>query len=332
MTKHDESGEDRLIARYFVPLARHPGALGLRDDAAVLAPPPGCDLVLTTDAVIAGMHFFGNDPADAIARKALRVNLSDLAAKGAAPMGCLLTLALPEGVSEAWLTAFARGLDEDAQHYGCPLLGGDTVRTPGPVMVSIAAFGTLPSGTVVRRSGARAGDRVLITGTTGDAALALALRTDHGAAQRWELDAKMREHLASRYLLPQPRGLLADAVRAHAHAAIDVSDGLAGDLGKLCRASGVAAEIDVTRVPLSDAAKRALAADPALIETILTGGDDYEVLCTVAAERLDSFRAAAKRAGVPVTEIGHVVEGEGARFVQADGKPLAFARPSFSHF
>jgi thiamine-monophosphate kinase len=142
----------------------------------------------------------------------------------------------------------------------------------------------------------------------------------------------MREHLASRYLLPQPRSALAEAVRAHAHAAIDVSDGLAGDLGKLCRASGVAAEIDVTRVPLSDAASRALAADPALVETILTGGDDYEVLCTLAAERLASFRAAAKRAGVPVTEIGHVAEGEGARFVQADGKRLAFARPSFSHF
>jgi thiamine-monophosphate kinase len=330
--KQDESGEDRLIARYFLPLARHPAALGLVDDAAVLTPPPGCDLVLTTDAVVAGVHFLPDDPAGAVARKALRVNLSDLAAKGAMPAGFLLTLALPEEAGDEWLAAFARGLGEDAEHYACPLLGGDTVRTPGPVSVSITAFGTLPTGAMVQRSGARAGDRVLVTGTIGDAALGLRLRTDKAATQRLRLDAAMHKHLASRYLLPQPRNALADAVRTHAHAAMDVSDGLAGDLGKLCRASGVAAEIEVARVPLSDAARHALAADPALIDPILTGGDDYEVLCTMAAEKLASFRVAAEATGVPVTEIGRIVAGEGARFLGADGKPLVFARPSFSHF
>src|SRR5690242_13888613 len=149
------SGEDRLIARYFRPLARHPGALGLADDAALLTPPGGCDLVLTTDGIIAGVHIFPDALADAVARRALRVNLSDLAAKGANPAGFLLAVALPAGTSEDWMAAFARGLDADAEHYGCPLLGGDTDRTPGPLSVSITAFGTLPSGTMVRRSGAR---------------------------------------------------------------------------------------------------------------------------------------------------------------------------------
>jgi thiamine-monophosphate kinase len=330
--QQDESGEDRLITRYFLPLARHPAALGLIDDAAALTPPPGCDLVLTTDAVVAGVHFLPDDPADAVARKALRVNLSDLAAKGANPAGFLLTLALPEGVGDAWLAAFARGLGEDAEHYACPLLGGDTVRTPGPVSVSIAAFGTLPSGAMVQRSGARAGDRVLVTGTIGDAALGLRLRTDEAAARHWGLDAAKHKHLASRYVLPQPRNVLAEAVRTHARAAMDVSDGLAGDLGKLCRASGVAAEIEVARVPLSDAGKLALTAEPASIETILTGGDDYEILCTMPPEKFTSFRAAADAAGVPVTEIGRMVAGEGARFLDANGNALVFARPSFSHF
>ena len=171
-----QSGEDRLIARHFKPLARHPGALGLTDDAAVLTPPPGQALVLTADAIVGGVHFFPRDAADAIARKALRVNLSDLAAKGAQPAGFLLTLALPRGVGERWLKAFARGLGADARRYDCPLLGGDTVATPGPVTISITAFGTLPEGTMVRRAGARVGDHVIVTGTISDAALGLRLR------------------------------------------------------------------------------------------------------------------------------------------------------------
>ena len=150
-----ESAEDRLIARYFRPLATHPGAFGLRDDAAAVTPPPGCDLVLTTDGVIAGVHFFADDPPDTIGRKALRMNLSDLAAKGAKPLGFLLALALPDGSDEAWIAGFARGLGEDAVEYGCPLLGGDTDRTPGPASVSITAFGVVPQGKMTRRSTAR---------------------------------------------------------------------------------------------------------------------------------------------------------------------------------
>ena len=222
-----------------------------------------------------------------MARKALRVNLSDLAAKGAKPLGFLVSLALPKETGADWLAAFAQGLAADAEHYGCPLFGGDTDRTPGPITVSIAMFGSVPQGAMVRRAGAKPGDRVLVSGTIGDAALGLAVRNDAG--RDWKLDDAQREHLSSRYLLPQPRNALAEAVRKLASAAMDVSDGLVGDLAKLARVSGVAAAVEVARVPLSAAARAALAADPALIETVLTGGDDYEIVCTRARRQGRGF-------------------------------------------
>jgi thiamine-monophosphate kinase len=323
-----QSGEDRLIARFFKPLATHPGALGLTDDAAFIAPPPGCDLVLKTDAIVGGVHFFPDDPPGQLARKALRVNLSDIAAKGARPIGFLLSLMLPGDVTDSWLSSFAGGLQADAGAYGCPLFGGDTDRTPGPLTISIAMFGAVPTGTMVRRAGAGPGDRVMVTGTIGDAALGVKLR--RGAA--WKLPLEAREHLLSRYLLPQPRNELAHALREYASAAMDVSDGLAGDLTKLCRVSGVAAEIEVVKIPLSEAARAALAAEPALLEAILTGGDDYEILCTVAPGRAEAFHAAAASLKVPLTEIGVVAEGEGARFLDAEGKPLQLSRLAYSHF
>jgi len=325
------SAEERLIARHFRPLAKHPGAFGLADDAAAIAPPSGCDLVLTTDGVIAGVHVFADDPPELIARKALRMNLSDLAAKGATPLGFLLALSLPAGTKKWWLAAFARGLGEDAKHYGCPLLGGDTDHTPGPAAVSIAAFGAVPRGKMVRRSTAKVGDAVLVTGTIGDAALGLELRRDPRLAKRWRLGDAEAAELVRRYRLPQPRNALAPTVLRYASAAIDISDGLAGDLDKLCRGSKVAAEIEVAQVPLSKPARAALTGEPKLMETVLTGGDDYEVALTVAPKKLAAFHRAAKAAGVPVTEIGQVRRGEGARFIQ-EGKALNFARPAYSHF
>jgi thiamine-monophosphate kinase len=331
--KAEGSAEDRLIARYFRPLASHPGALGLADDAAVLVPPPGCDVVLKADAIIGGVHFFPEDPADAVGRKALRVNLSDLAAKGAKPVGFLLSLALPDGTPDAWLAGFADGLRADAQFYGCPLLGGDTDRTPGPVMVSIAAFGTVPHGGMVRRSGAKPGDCVFVSGTIGDAALGLKLRREPAAAARYQLDPHERDHLLARYLIPEPRLALSEQIRLHASAAMDVSDGLAGDLAKLCGASGVSAEIEIEKVPLSGAAGRVIAVDASARELAVTGGDDYEIVCTIAAEKLDAFRAAALASGVAVTEIGRIVAGRTApRFRDRHGHRLEFAHPSFSHF
>ena len=327
------SAEDRLIARYFGPLIKHPGALGLTDDVAVITPPPGFDLVITTDGVISGVHFFPDDPPASVAKKALRANLSDLAAKGAAPLGFLLAIALPGDLDEAWLAAFAQGLGEDAEHYGCALLGGDTDRTPGLASVSITALGLVPQGTMVRRSGAKAGDVVVVTGTIGDAALGLRLRRDPAVAQRWDLSTTLTEYLLDRYLLPQPRHAMAESLRRYASAAMDVSDGLVGDLAKLCRASRVAVDVEQARVPLSDAATTALLAEPALIETILSGGDDYEIVATVSPDRLEPMKAAARSAGIRLAELGRVSVGAGeARFLDAQGRPLAFAQPSFSHF
>jgi len=325
------SGEDRLIARHFRAIARHPGALGLSDDAALLTPPPGCDLVITTDGIIAGVHVFPDDPADAIARRALRVNLSDLAAKGANPAGFLLAVALPAGTTDEWLAAFTRGLDADAEQYGCPLLGGDTDRTPGPLQVSITAFGTLPTGSMVRRGGARPGDVLFVTGTVGDAALGLRLRKDPRAGA--SLTPTQRDHLFTRYLLPAPRNALAETLRAHASAALDVSDGLAGDLAKLCRASGVTTKVETALVPLSDAARAFVEADPALLEHALTGGDDYEILAAVPAAKAEGFRAAARATGVAVSEIGRVAAGDASpQFIGPDRRPIAFGQPSYSHF
>lgn len=327
------SGEDRLIARYFRPLARHPGAFGFMDDASAITPPSDHDLVLKTDGLIAGVHFFPDDPADSVARKALRVNLSDLAAKGAKPLGCLLSIALPKEFRQEWLADFTAGLGADAEAYGCPLLGGDTDSTPGPITIYIAAIGTLPIGTMVRRSGARVGDRVFVSGTIGDAALGLRVRRDGSVAAQWKLDTAMREHLVSRFQVPQPRMTLAEIIRTHASAAMDVSDGLAADLGKLCQVSGASADIEVARVPLSPAAAAAFTADASLIEPILTGGEDYEILCAVPPASLAMFRADAAAAGVRVTEIGRIVVGNAPpRFLDASGSALAFARTGYSHF
>jgi thiamine-monophosphate kinase len=325
------SAEDELIARYFKPLAKHPGTFGFTDDAAAITPPAGNDLVLKTDGLIEGVHFFPDDPADQVARKALRVNLSDLAAKGAVPLGFLLAIALPKGFSKSWLANFARGLGEDADAYECPLLGGDTDSTPGPTSISIAAFGALPHGAMVKRSGAKAGDHVFVTGTIGDAALGLLVRK--GEAKSWKLAAAMSDHLVSRYRVPQPRNALAHAVRQYASAAMDVSDGLVADLAKLCRASNVSADVEVARVPLSPAAGQALAADAALIDPILTGGEDYEILCAIPPTAIEEFRRAAANAAVAVAEIGYVAARDTPpRFLDKTQQPLKFARPGYSHF
>ncbi len=327
------SGEDQLIARYFRPLATAPGAFQLTDDAAVFSPPPGYEAVLKTDAIVGGVHFLPDDPPDTIARKALRVNLSDLAAKGAQPAGCLMTLALPGDISGNWLDAFAAGLKDDCERYGCPLYGGDTVRTPGPLSISIFAFGVLPLGTMVRRSGARPGDRVFVTGGIGDAALGLRLLQRPSLKQALGLSDAEAEFLIDRYRLPRPRTALHEAVRAHASASMDISDGLLGDLGKLCGASKVSARIEATRLPLSSGARQALRCEPALIEPVATGGDDYESLCTIAPERVQEFLKAAEASTVPVTDIGEILSGSGEpQLYAADGTALAFARRSFSHF
>lgn len=325
------SAEDSLIARYFKPLATDPGAFGLVDDAAVLSS-SGEDIVVTTDAVVEGVHYLATDPPDTIARKALRVNLSDLAAKGAVPAGFVLTLALRTR-EDAWLRPFADALGEDAKAFLCPLLGGDTVSTPGPQMISITAFGRVPRGRMVGRIGARPGDRILVTGTIGDAALGLDVLTGGAAAAAIASDPQAQEMLVSRYRIPQPRNVLAQAVRDHATAAMDVSDGLAGDLTKLCAASGVSATVDVSSVPLSAAAASLITRNAVCVETLLAGGDDYEVLCTVPPAQSDALIASGQAAGLAVTAIGTIVAGhERPRFLDGQGQELTLKRLSYSHF
>lgn len=321
------SVEDDLIARYFKPIATDPGALGLADDAAVLRGGSE-DLVVTTDAIIEGVHFRSSDPPETVARKALRVNLSDLAAKGATPAGFVLTLALREP-DERWLSAFASGLAEDAITFDCPLLGGDTVATPGPLTMSITAFGRAPPGGMILRSRAQPGDRIVVSGTIGDATLGLAILSGKVTVG----DAAIRESLIDRYRIPQPRIRLAEAVRNHARAAMDVSDGLAGDLAKLCRASGVSAIIDAAAVPLSEAARGLMEQGQTSFVSAVSGGDDYEVLCTIAKDRWDNFARAARSVGVAVTPIGEVIAGNAApKWLDTKGEDVVLPRLSYSHF
>jgi thiamine-monophosphate kinase len=325
------SAEDWLIARYFKPIATDANAFGLVDDAAILKA-VGEDIVVTTDAIVEGVHYLASDPPDTIARKALRTNLSDLAAKGARPAGFVLTLAL-RAADENWLEPFARALGEDASSFACPLLGGDTVSTPGPVTISITAFGRVPEGRMVRRSGAKAGDQIMVTGTIGDATLGLDILKNGAIAQALTGDPKGREMLIARYRVPQPRNALARAVRDHASAAMDVSDGLAGDLAKLCAASRVTAVIDAPSIPVSAAAARLLSRGTVSLETLISGGDDYEILCTVPEAGADALADAARQAGVPLTATGTIMAGEGLpRFLDGEGKEITLTRLSHSHF
>jgi thiamine-monophosphate kinase len=326
--------EDALIATYFAPIAG-PGSFGLRDDAAILPHWPGEDIVVTKDMVIAGVHFFADDPPGAVARKALRVNLSDLAAKGAEPRGFLLGLALPEDWTPEWLAGFAQGLGGDAAAYACPLLGGDTVKSNGPLAISITAFGAVPAQKIVLRAGVAPDDLLYVTGTIGDAALGLRLRTGAVEDREWAKSISQTDaaYLAGRYLLPQPRLCLRAALRAHAHAAMDISDGLAGDLAKFLQLTGMTAEIMAAAVPLSKAAQKLARQWPFLLETILTGGDDYELLCAVPPPEAAAFEASANAAGIMVHKIGAASPGDGPPvFKDKRGRNLIFAQPSFRHF
>ncbi len=321
------SGEDDLIGRYFKPIAIDPGALGLADDAAILKV-GGDDLVITTDAIVEGVHFLSDDPPETVAKKALRVNLSDLAAKGATPAGFVMSLAL-RNADEGWLASFARGLSDDATGFDCPLLGGDTVATPGPLTISITAFGHVPPGETILRSRAEPGDRIVVSGTIGDASLGLAILTGKITVG----DAAVREMLLGRYRIPQPRIALAESVRKFARAAMDVSDGLAGDLAKLCAASGVSAVIDAGSVPLSDAARGLMEQGRTCLESMVSGGDDYEILCTIAENRFRDFGRAARSVGVAVTPIGTIVAGNTPpKWLDAEGGEIALPRLSYSHF
>lgn len=297
-------GEFELIARYFAPIAAaFPGALGLKDDVALIDLAPGQQMVVTTDAIVAGVHFLPDDPPELIAKKLVRVNASDLAAKGAKPLACLLALALPRATTPTWLDAFAKGLAADCAAFGMPLAGGDTTATDGPLTLALTALGEAPKGQVPLRSAAAVGDRIFVSGTVGDGTLGLEVAKGGLGA----LAAPLRDHLLRRYRLPEPKIALGLALRGMIHAAIDVSDGLIADLGHICTASGVGAEIQAAMVPMSDAAQIALAGDPTLLPRVLTGGDDYELLFTADPALSDPIVRAGISVGVPLTGIGFIV-------------------------
>ncbi len=322
------SGEFDIIARYFAPLATAPGAFGLKDDAALFAPARGQSLVVTADAIVEGVHFLHDDPPDQIARKLLRVNLAGIAAKGAIPRAYVMTCAFPRDVDERWIAAFARGLKADQKQFGIALLGGDTVATPGPAIFSVTLFGETPGKSMLRRSGARPGDLLCVTGTIGDGGLGLTeLLTPHR-----ELTPAQRKYLAARYRLPQPRTRLGPMLRGLASAALDVSDGLVQDVGHIAAASGARAILELARIPLSPAARALEAGDPGLRLRAITAGDDYEIAFAIPSAGLPRVQAAARAARIPVAVIGKVEKGRGTVVLAADGAQISPQAAGFDHF
>jgi thiamine-monophosphate kinase len=324
-------GEFDAIAALFAPLSRSaPGAFGLTDDAALLTAPG--DLIVTADALVAGVHFLPDDPLDSVGWKLVAVNVSDLTAKGARPVGAVLTLCWPQGRPLDQAAAFAAGLGAGLTHLagGCPLIGGDTTGTPGPLTVSLTLFGAAPAEGMVRRAGASPGDIIAVTGVIGDGGLGLA------AARGDEVFPDIdRAVLAEAYRRPQPPGFLAGAIGAHASAALDVSDGLIADLGHLARASGVAVRVDLEALPLSPAAARWLAEqpDPTVgLMRLATAGDDYQTALAVQPERWPALAAAAAAAGVRLTAIGRCEDGAGLEAIGPDGAPVAIDVGGWRHF
>jgi thiamine-monophosphate kinase len=314
----DLPAEFALIARHFKPLAG-PGSLDLSDDAAVLTPPPGRELVIAADAMVGGVHFLPDDPADLVGKKLLRTNLSDLAAMGAEPLGYLMTVSAPTTTPDAWFAAFAAGLAADQKEFGVTLLGGDTTSTPGPVSLSLTILGTVAPGQAIRRAGAAPGDAIWVSGTIGDGALGLLAAT-----------GKLNDptnFLADRYRLPRPRLELGRRLHGIASAGMDVSDGLVQDLGHICRASGVAAEIEAAAVPLSDAARAANQ-----LERCITGGDDYELLIAVPPARERALQQVSAESGIPVTRIGRFRAGAPRVTVRTANGEMHLQRGGWSHF
>lgn len=324
MSGQARPGEFELIRRYFAPLAKDfAGSFGLRDDAAVISPAPGCELVVTADAIVAGVHFLTEDPPASVAAKLLRVNLSDLAAMGAEPLAYVITSAWPRDLAEAWIADFADGLAADQERFSVSLAGGDTVSTDGPICLSLTAFGQVPCGQALRRNAAKAGDRLMVSGSIGDAGGGLSILRNRSEAP----SAEARNYLVERYRLPEPRVALGPALRGIASACIDVSDGLAADLAHICEESAVGAIVRAEAVPISPH-RRALGD----IASAWTAGDDYELLFSVKAERVGEAFAVAERCGVSLCEIGEITASTDVAFIDANGLDVTPATRGYTHF
>jgi thiamine-monophosphate kinase len=327
-------GEDAIIA-LLAPLAEgYAGAFGLKDDCALLSPPPGTEIVLKTDPIAEGVHFLPGDSPEDIAWKALAVNTSDIAAKGAAPLGYLMALSFPAAPTAGWMTRFAAGLKAAQTAFGCRLIGGDTDRRPGPLTISITLAGTVPQGRMVLRTTALPGNALFVSGTIGDSSLGLALLRNPALGAAWGLSQQEADSLIRRYRRPEPRLALAPALRQFATAAMDLSDGLIKDCDRLLRASGVAGRIQLDRVPLSTSAQRAAAHLPDAAMRLVTAGDDYEILAAVPPAKAAGFAAAAAGAGVAVTQIGTIEAGTPALSIEdSNGALIPMPdNPGWDHF
>jgi thiamine-monophosphate kinase len=319
-----------LIKRLFVPLTGgRPEALNLADDVALIPGPSGTQWAVTCDAMVAGVHFFPDDPPELIARKLVRVNLSDLASKGAEPQFLLLATCFPQGIESAWLDRFAGGLKTDCDEFKVAVIGGDTVATPGPLVLSLTAVGRIPEQSALLRSNARSGDHIWLSGSVGDSAFGLLVARGESKSLS-QTDAAF---LLDRYRLPQPRVTLGARLRGLAHAAMDVSDGLLGDLGHICRSSACAAEIEAARLPLSTAVRAALAVGLGEgLTTVVTGGDDYEILFTAPPEAEDTLSALATELELPLTRIGRIKPGQGVTLLDDTGCVVEIGQGGYRHF
>lgn len=327
--KTENLGEFDLIAAYFRPLTEgRPEALDLEDDAGLLTPPPGCQLVVTTDALVAGEHFLPDTAPESLAAKALGVNLSDLAAMGATPAAYTLALAAPKPIPPGWLQAFSAGLADTQATHGVFILGGDTVTTSGPLTLSVTALGWVEAGAALRRSGAQVGDDLYVSGTIGDAALGLLVARDGRTLAGDVGDAFLR----ARYDRPQPRTALGPRLVRIATSCIDVSDGLAADVGHIAETSGLGADISLRDLPLSDAARAALTDDPGLLQTLVTGGDDYELAFTAPPSAAGAITAVARESGIPVARIGTMTAEPDVRLLGPGGAALDLGQGGYRHF
>ena len=335
MAPPSSGSEFDIISKYFRPLSQGADeALGMLDDAAVMNVPDDHQLVVTTDAVVEGVHFLSSLSPEDVAHKVVGVNLSDLAAMGATPHAVFLAAQFTSGLPEEWIAAFASGLQSALGPSGAKLLGGDTVSTPGPMAFTVTALGHVRDGRALMRSGARLGELVLATGTIGDGALGLAVLK--GDIQG--LSAQQRDHLARRYARPEPRWDFAMELskRGLASAAVDVSDGLVADLGHICKASGVTATIEAEQVLLSAAAQAVLDQSPERLQDVFTGGDDYELVFTAPEAALTDLEELSDMLSLPLSVIGRIEPldikcDECVQVLDTNGRPLTLGSGGYRH-
>lgn len=326
--------EDEFINIYLKPLSeKSKGSLNFTDDAAILPVNPDKDLIVSKDMLLAGQHFFEDDaPAD-IAHKALAVNLSDIAAKGATPHSFMLAIAFPKAPTEQWASEFTKSLHDLSNSANCPLMGGDTTGTKGPLTLSITIFGEVEKGRMITRSGAKEGDQIYVTGNLGDAAFGYEIRKTNGAAYQDLLSSSESKTLLARYLRPTPRLILSEAIKQNASAAMDISDGLISDLKKLCRTSCCGAEITLANIPFSEPVQKIITSNLQARDYALGWGDDYEILCTVPPANVAEFEKKSERLGAKITNIGAIkAQNTSILYKDENGQQVMPKPRFFEHF